>query len=124
MSTDFIDVFGARGGGHFATKPEQLVRIRKDFHACSRVHNVDKLNVSFLANWKNSPKTLAFHFATAIVKVISRANHKGENTMYAIIDTKTGLQVGNLYSEAKLARRQRDRLDVKYGAVRYIVRPV
>lgn len=44
--------------------------------------------------------------------------------MYAIIDTKTGLQIGKLYSDATLARRQRDRLDLKYGAVRYTVKAV
>jgi hypothetical protein len=42
--------------------------------------------------------------------------------MYQVIDSKTGLQVGKAYAEAALARRQRDRLDAKYGAARYVVK--
>lgn len=44
--------------------------------------------------------------------------------MWIIIDTKTKQQVGKTYQDAKQARRQRDRLDMAYGAVRYVVKPL
>lgn len=41
--------------------------------------------------------------------------------MFKIIDSKTGKQVGGLYKEGSRARQQRDKLDLKYGAIRYRV---
>lgn len=41
--------------------------------------------------------------------------------MYKIIDIKTGLQVGKPYATLKRARRRADKLDLEYGAIRYVV---
>ncbi len=42
--------------------------------------------------------------------------------MYAIFDLQTGLQVSKPYRDRRRAWRRADRLDARYGAVRYIVR--
>lgn len=44
-------------------------------------------------------------------------------TAYTIIDIQTKAQVGKVYNDRNRARKQADRLDMKYGAVRYIVKP-
>jgi hypothetical protein len=44
-------------------------------------------------------------------------------TTYTIIDIQTKTQVGKVYNDRNRARKQADRLDLKYGAVRYIVKP-
>lgn len=44
-------------------------------------------------------------------------------TTYIIIDVQTKTQVGKVYNDRSRARKQADRLDMKYGAVRYIVKP-
>lgn len=44
-------------------------------------------------------------------------------TTYTIIDIQTRAQVGKVYNDRSRARKQADRLDMKYGAVRYIVKP-
>lgn len=44
-------------------------------------------------------------------------------TTYTIIDIQTKSQVGKVYNDRNCARKQADRLDLKYGAVRYIVKP-
>lgn len=41
-------------------------------------------------------------------------------TRYRVIDTKTGKTVGT-YATAARARTARDRLDLRYGAIRYRV---
>lgn len=41
-------------------------------------------------------------------------------TRYCVIDTKTGKTVGT-YATANRARSERDRLDLRYGAIRYRV---
>ena len=43
-------------------------------------------------------------------------------TTYTIIDIQTKAQVGKVYDNRSRARKQADRLDLKYGAVRYIVK--
>lgn len=49
-----------------------------------------------------------------------------ENTIYKIIDSKTGQQVGKDYTwkDRNRARSRADKLDLRYGAVRYIVKPI
>lgn len=49
-----------------------------------------------------------------------------QNTIYKIIDMKTGEQIGKdyTYSQRKRARNRADKLDLEYGAYRYSVRPV
>lgn len=44
--------------------------------------------------------------------------------MYRVIDIKTGLPVGKLYTSATRARTRRDKLDLQYGAIRYRVERV
>lgn len=44
--------------------------------------------------------------------------------MYEVIDRQTGLRVGAPYTSAQRARSRRDKLDLMYGAVRYMVRMV
>jgi hypothetical protein len=44
-------------------------------------------------------------------------------TTYTIVDIQTKTQVGKVYNDRNRARKQADRLDMKYGAVRYVVRP-
>ena len=44
--------------------------------------------------------------------------------MYRVIDTRTQRPVGKPYKSASRARNRRDKLDLQYGAVRYIVQPV
>lgn len=44
-------------------------------------------------------------------------------TTYTIIDIQTKSQVGKVYNDRNRARKQADRLDLKYGAVRFIVKP-
>ena len=46
-----------------------------------------------------------------------------ESTTYQVIDTKTQ-QVLSTHKDRIQARRKRDRLDMQYGAVRYVVKPV
>ncbi len=43
-------------------------------------------------------------------------------TTYQIIDIKTGLNVGKPYSNRVRASHRADKLDLAYGAVRYVVR--
>ena len=45
---------------------------------------------------------------------------------YRVIDTKTMQQVRNTYGADKrhLAQRMADKLDLEYGAVRYVVQPI
>ena len=43
-------------------------------------------------------------------------------TTYTIIDIQTKAQVGKVYSDRSRARKQADRLDMKYGAIRYVVK--
>lgn len=49
-----------------------------------------------------------------------------ETTIYQIIDTKTGKQVGKdyTYPQRNRARNRANKLDLEYGAFRYTVRPV
>lgn len=42
--------------------------------------------------------------------------------MYQVYDSKTQQPVGKPYLTIKAARRRRDKLDLKYGAIRYSVR--
>jgi hypothetical protein len=44
-------------------------------------------------------------------------------TTYTIVDIQTKETVGKVYNDRNRARKQADRLDLKYGAVRYIVKP-
>lgn len=44
--------------------------------------------------------------------------------MYIIIDRQTGLQVGKPYANRNRARTRVDKLDMQYGAVRYMVKLV
>jgi hypothetical protein len=44
-----------------------------------------------------------------------------EKKMYSVIDIRTGEIVGS-YKSRKLADRKADKLDMEYGAVRYVVR--
>lgn len=44
--------------------------------------------------------------------------------MYEVIDRQTGARVGGVYATAQRARSRRDKLDLAYGAVRYMVRMV
>lgn len=44
--------------------------------------------------------------------------------MYEIIDIQTKARVGGLIKSRSTASRKADRLDLEYGAIRYIVRPV
>jgi hypothetical protein len=44
-------------------------------------------------------------------------------TTYTIIDIQTKTQVGRVYNDRSRATKAADRLDMKYGAVRYIVKP-
>lgn len=43
---------------------------------------------------------------------------------FAIIDTRTGNQVGSLYTNRKRAVSRADKLDNAYGAYRYTVRTI
>ncbi len=43
-------------------------------------------------------------------------------TTYTIIDIQTKTQVGKVYNDRNRARKQADRLDMKYGAIRFIVK--
>lgn len=43
-------------------------------------------------------------------------------TTYTIIDIQTKATVGKPYNDRNRARKQADRLDIKYGAVRYLVK--
>lgn len=45
-------------------------------------------------------------------------------TTYTIVDIQTKEQVGKVYNDRNRARKQADRLDMKYGAVRYVVKPM
>ena len=44
-----------------------------------------------------------------------------EKEMYSVIDIRTGEIVGS-YKSRKVASRKADKLDMEYGAVRYVVR--
>lgn len=44
-----------------------------------------------------------------------------EKKMYSVIDIRTGEIVGS-YKSRKVASRKADKLDMEYGAVRYVVR--
>lgn len=44
-------------------------------------------------------------------------------TTYTIIDVQTKATVGKVYNDRARAAKQANRLDMKYGAVRYIVKP-
>ena len=47
-----------------------------------------------------------------------------ENTIYELIDTKTQKVIGTYsYAQRNRARARRDKLDLQYGAVRYILKP-
>lgn len=48
------------------------------------------------------------------------------NTIYKIIDGKTGEQIGKdyTYAQRNRARNRADKLDLEYGAYRYSVKPV
>lgn len=43
---------------------------------------------------------------------------------YRIVDLQTKSQVGTLYNNRKRAHTRADRLDMEYGAYRYMVEPV
>lgn len=45
-------------------------------------------------------------------------------TTYVIIDIQTKAQVGKVYTERKRASAQANRLDMKYGAIRYVVKSI
>ena len=45
-------------------------------------------------------------------------------TTYIIIDNKTNTQVGGIYTVRSRASKRADKLDLMYGAVRYIVKPI
>ena len=48
-----------------------------------------------------------------------------ENTIYQLIDTKTNTVIKEYaYSQRNRARNRRDKLDLQYGAVRYILKPI
>jgi hypothetical protein len=40
---------------------------------------------------------------------------------WEVIDTKSGERMGNLHRDRKAARRKADKLDLEYGANRYVV---
>ena len=44
--------------------------------------------------------------------------------MYKIVDLHTGQQVGRTYKSEGRARTRADNLDLGYGAIRYVVKPV
>ena len=44
------------------------------------------------------------------------------NVAYEVVDIQTKAQVGKVYNDRNRARKQADRLDMKYGAVRYVVK--
>lgn len=46
-----------------------------------------------------------------------------ENRVYIIVDTKTKKQVGKDYTDRQRASTRADKLDLEYGAVRYVVKP-
>ena len=47
-----------------------------------------------------------------------------ENTIYELIDTKTNTVIGTYsYAQRNRARARRDKLDLEYGAIRYILKP-
>lgn len=48
---------------------------------------------------------------------------ENEMTTYTIVDIQTKAQVGKVYNDRNRARKQADRLDMQYGAVRFIVKP-
>lgn len=45
-------------------------------------------------------------------------------TMYEILDMHKGERVGKLHATRKTASSRANKLDLAYGAVRYVVRPV
>ncbi|WP_391558967.1 hypothetical protein [Robertmurraya sp.] len=45
-------------------------------------------------------------------------------TTYVIIDIQTKTTVGKVYTERKRASAQANRLDMKYGAIRYVVKSI
>ncbi|WP_391560677.1 hypothetical protein [Robertmurraya sp.] len=45
-------------------------------------------------------------------------------TTYVIIDIQTKAQVGKVYTERKRASAQANRPDMKYGAIRYVVKSI
>ena len=48
-----------------------------------------------------------------------------ENTTYQLIDTKTQKVIATYsYAQRNRARARRDKLDLQYGAIRYIVKPI
>lgn len=48
-----------------------------------------------------------------------------ENTTYQLIDSQTGKVIATYtYAQRNRARARADRMDLAYGAVRYVVRPV
>ena len=50
---------------------------------------------------------------------------KMNNTIYELIDTKTQKVIATYsYAQRNRARNKRDKLDLEYGAVRYIVKPI
>jgi hypothetical protein len=44
--------------------------------------------------------------------------------MFKIIDIKTQKQVGKPYADRKRARTRANKLDLEYGAIRYVVKQV
>lgn len=45
-----------------------------------------------------------------------------QSEMFIIIDRQTGLQVGKPYKSKQRVRARRDKLDLIYGAYRYVVK--
>ena len=47
-----------------------------------------------------------------------------ENTIYELIDTQTQKVIATYsYAQRNRARARRDKLDLEYGAIRYILKP-
>ena len=47
------------------------------------------------------------------------------NTVYELIDTQTKKVIATYsYAQRNRARNKRDKLDLQYGAVRYILKPI
>ena len=44
-----------------------------------------------------------------------------DSELYKIVDIQTRQQIGELYKDRRRAQRRADKLDLRYGAVRFIV---
>jgi len=77
-----------------------------------------------------TPEEIVAHMDTLIARMDKVLGMEDSNPVkplvYRIIDGHTGKQVGKDYTYANRnrARRQADKLDMKYGAVRYFTKPI